>query len=124
MGAVRKYKVFSHYSIVNTGYETPCWLWRGPRSEKGYAVTNRSGTNVKDKVHKLYYEKFIGPVPEDLELDHLCCMKHCINPYHLEPVTHIVNLRRAVKNGRISNGKSKIISSTILAALKNAGVIV
>lgn len=44
--------------------------------------------------HVLMYEHFVGAVPAGLELDHLCCNKECVNPDHLEPVTHSENAKR------------------------------
>lgn len=50
-------------------------------------------------VHRAAYEVLVGPVPEGLELDHLCRVRHCYNPSHLEPVTRLENMRRTMKNG-------------------------
>jgi hypothetical protein len=44
--------------------------------------------------HRLSYEWLVGPVPEGMELDHLCRVRHCVNPSHLEVVTHSVNVIR------------------------------
>ncbi len=46
--------------------------------------------------HRYAYEQLIGPIPAGLELDHLCRDPACVNPYHLEPVTHAENMRRSV----------------------------
>ena len=62
-----------------------CWIWtRGTR--KGYAV-RRDGTNKSAGVHRLNWEAFNGPVPDGLVMDHLCRVKCCVNPDHLEAVT-------------------------------------
>lgn len=44
--------------------------------------------------HRVAYEEIMGPVPEGLELDHLCRTRSCVNPSHLEPVTHRENMNR------------------------------
>ena len=46
------------------------------------------------KAHRVSWELLVGPIPEGLELDHLCRNHGCVNPDHLEPVTHAVNVRR------------------------------
>jgi hypothetical protein len=55
--------------------------------------------------HRFAYELMVGPIPEDLELDHLCGVRECVNPRHLEAVTHLVNVRRglAARSGRKKN---------------------
>lgn len=70
-----------------------CLLWQGSRNNQGYGVVSFQSKNRL--VHRLAYEAFIGPIPEGLELDHLCRTKVCANPAHLEPVTHAENSRRA-----------------------------
>ena len=50
--------------------------------------------------HRVYYERHVGPVPEGLELDHLCRNPGCVNPEHLEPVTHAENIRRGYQAKR------------------------
>jgi len=69
-----------------------CWLWSGARNRAGYGVI---GINLASKLaHRISYEAFVGPVPEGLELDHLCKTKACVNPAHLEPVTRAENVKR------------------------------
>lgn len=65
-----------------------CWGWRGAHSPKGYAVL--SGY----RAHRLTYESVVGAIPAGLQLDHLCRNRGCVNPAHLEPVTHLENVRR------------------------------
>ncbi len=76
-----------------TTLETGCWEWPGCRTVKGkYGVVRLGSRN--QRVHKLVYEHFVGPVPEGLVLDHLCRNKVCANFEHLEPVTSQVNCQR------------------------------
>jgi hypothetical protein len=71
---------------------TPCWTWSRALNDKGYGVVSRNGRLIG--AHRFVYEALIEPVPEGLELDHLCFNSACVNPDHLEPVTHLVNMRR------------------------------
>jgi hypothetical protein len=69
-----------------------CWLWTGKIEHYGYGVIWVQGK--EKKVHRVSYELFIGEVPEGLVLDHLCRVRRCFNPSHLEPVTRGENVRR------------------------------
>lgn len=67
----------------------PCWPWTGYVGRNGY------GYAAKGKLaHRLAYEAIVGPVPVGLDLDHLCRVRACVNPAHLEPVTRAENLWR------------------------------
>lgn len=69
-----------------------CWLWVPKPNRDGYGqfLLNRRHRGA----HCASYEHFIGPIPERLELDHLCRVRHCVRPDHLEPITHAENMRR------------------------------
>lgn len=69
-----------------------CWLWTANKSSAGYGYCWVKGFGIP--THRVAYELFVGPIPEGLELDHLCENRHCCNPQHLEPVTHKENMRR------------------------------
>lgn len=72
--------------------QTRCWEWVGSRDEDGYG---RQGVGSSNRLaHRLSYLIFVGPIPDGLELDHLCRNRACVNPDHLEPVTHRVNCLR------------------------------
>lgn len=68
-----------------------CWLWLGTGSG-GYGAFRWMGK--MRQAHRLAYELLVGPVPADRELDHLCRVRRCVNPDHLEPVTHRTNVLR------------------------------
>lgn len=70
----------------------PCWEWLGFRNDRGYGVMTFQ--RVSRYVHRRVWELLVGPVPQGLELDHLCRNHACCNPDHLEPVTHAENVRR------------------------------
>lgn len=69
-----------------------CWLWMGAKTVKGYGSFNDGGHTRQ--AHRVAYELSYGPVPDGLEIDHTCGNRSCVNPQHLEAVTHSENLRR------------------------------
>lgn len=70
-----------------------CWLWDGPLNRGGYGGTVRAWGKGW-LAHRLAYTVMVGPIPKDYQIDHLCRVRHCINPAHLEAVTQEENLRR------------------------------
>lgn len=70
----------------------PCWLWIAKCHALGYGQF-KVGTKMK-QAHRVGYELLVGPVPDGLDLDHLCRVRGCVNPAHLEPVTHRENILR------------------------------
>lgn len=74
------------------GLTTGCWEWRGRTNDKGYG---KFETGREQLAHRVAYLYWIGPIPAGLELDHLCRNRRCVNPTHLEAVTHAVNMSRA-----------------------------
>jgi hypothetical protein len=69
-----------------------CWLWLGGLSGGGYGSV--SVVDVQATAHRFSYELYKGPIPEGLQLDHLCRNRSCVNPDHLEPVTSRENILR------------------------------
>ena len=72
-----------------------CWLWTGGKNQKGYALFWNSGDGRRESAHRVAYRMWVGEIPAGLELDHLCRTRHCVNPAHLEAVTHRENVLRA-----------------------------
>lgn len=70
-----------------------CWLWTGALMNGGYPGTIRDGER-RVMAHRLAYELAHGPIPDGLELDHLCRVRRCVRPSHLEPVTPRINTVR------------------------------
>jgi hypothetical protein len=71
-----------------------CWLWTGRLNHAGYGIfAITSGRTVR--AHRFSYELIYDAIPEGAELDHLCRVRDCVNPNHLEPVTHLENVRRS-----------------------------
>jgi len=69
-----------------------CWLWVGRVDKLGYGQFDADARG--NKAHRYAYQHLVGPVPAGLELDHLCRVRACCNPQHLEAVTHAENMRR------------------------------
>jgi hypothetical protein len=74
------------------GKHRGCWPWPGSMREDGYGHIFRNGKHYR--AHRAVYQYFKGAIPAWLELDHTCRNKACVNPDHLEPVTHAVNVQR------------------------------
>ena len=73
-----------------------CWLWQGSIAKnRGYG-TFRKAHLVSVKAHRFAYEFCVGPIPEGLQIDHLCRVRNCVNPDHLEAVSPRENMRRGV----------------------------
>jgi hypothetical protein len=70
-----------------------CWIWKGSLWD-GYGYFSvGSGRHVL--AHKWFWEQLNGLVPKGFELDHLCRVRGCVNPAHLEAVTHRMNMLRS-----------------------------
>lgn len=84
-----------------------CWLWDGCVDRGGYGEVGYESRKVM--VHRLVYELLVGNIPEKYEIDHLCKVRNCINPDHLEAVTRAENCRRSdspwAKNARKTHCK-------------------
>ena len=85
-----------------------CWVWsaslrptRDGRRGRVYVHATGHRTWRRVDAHVFFYEAFKGPIPSGLEIDHLCRNVQCVNPDHLEAVTHQVNMRRG-KNTKLT----------------------
>jgi hypothetical protein len=73
-----------------------CWHWTAYCDRAGYGqYFVKTGTS-QQKAHRVSYIALVGPIPDGLQIDHLCRVKGCVNPAHLEPVTNQENVIRAV----------------------------
>ena len=70
-----------------------CWPWKGRLTENGYA-RYQFGSGRTVAAHRVAYALLRGPIPSGMTLDHLCRVRHCVNPAHLEPVTMKENILR------------------------------
>jgi hypothetical protein len=82
------------YLVEDSGYISPCFIWKGRKGGRHnkYAMVRLRGQEVY--VHRAMYEQEVGPIPDGMQIDHLCRVPRCIRPEHLEPVTHTENQRR------------------------------
>lgn len=83
---------------------TGCWLWSGTLYLGGYGRFTTE-TRSQQAAHRWAYEHYRGPIPEGLQLDHLCRVRSCVNPDHLEAVTARVNTLRG--KGRTARNAAK-----------------
>jgi hypothetical protein len=75
-------------------YFSQCWLWTDKRTPDGYARFRDGKRTIA--AHRFTYELLRGPIAKGLVSDHLCRVKHCVNPFHIEPVTDKVNVLRGI----------------------------
>lgn len=81
-------RFFSHVTRV---LPSDCWIWTGSRAGRNLTYGSYAG---KGSAHRASYRIFVGPVPDGHDVDHLCGVHLCVNPAHLEAVTHEENMRR------------------------------
>src|SRR5438094_6987413 len=72
----------SHFTISDSG----CWLWTRSTTVNGYPHAYRPNNGGHVYAHRGIFEVLGEPIPQHLELDHLCRVRHCVNPDHLELV--------------------------------------
>lgn len=89
-----------------TQQDDGCWVWTGYRDKLGYG--RFSYGEMRGMAHRAYYEAHAGPVPDGLELDHLCRNPACVRPDHLEPVTHQENIRRGYAAKRAEDAEGHL----------------
>lgn len=71
-----------------------CWIWTGALDKHGYGEFSEN--RRRRRAHRVVYELVRGEIPPGLVMDHLCRVKSCVNPEHLDPVTHTENVRRGL----------------------------
>lgn len=92
--------VWAARRLANVKRDGDCLIWQGAPNNRGYgkvSVRNDpSAAGGDEAVHRWFYKRFVGPIPDGLVLDHLCRTPLCVNVDHLEPVTQNENDRRGL----------------------------
>ncbi|UYL87860.1 HNH endonuclease [Gordonia phage Malisha] len=91
-GSVRDLSPAERFALKHRVDDRGCWIWQAA-TQQGYGVFWLNGK--QHKAHRVSYEMHRGPIPNDLQLDHLCRVRACVNPDHLDPVTPRVNTLRS-----------------------------
>lgn len=75
-----------------------CWIWVGEVDPRGYGRFYHweNGRSKARLAHRIVYEHYLGAIPDGLDLDHKCRTPSCVNPDHLDPVTHAENMARGI----------------------------
>jgi hypothetical protein len=112
------HEVFAKFVVVSPD---GCWIWGGARAGRSseYGVIHLQGKNVR--AHRVAYEMLRGPIPEGLQLDHLCRITLCVNPAHLEPVTCRTNLYRGTNQVAAKMRQTECFRGHSLALAKVRG---
>ena len=82
------------WSKVQVNADTGCWEWTAATNPAGYGKLRMSKPRRLEHAHRLAYETLVHPIRNGLHCDHLCRVRHCVNPAHIEPVTMRENLVR------------------------------
>ncbi len=99
----RLYRFASKVAIEPSG----CWRWRGNlHPTSGYGRIWFSKTDSRS-AHRVAYEWAVGPIPEDLVIDHLCHNRWCVTPSHMEPVTNGENVLRGFSGSAVNARKDR-----------------
>jgi hypothetical protein len=89
-------KIKSRVKVCDDG----CWRWQGWIDPQGYGYCYYEGK--RRSIHRLSYQILVGPIPSDLVCDHLCCVRNCLNPAHIELVTSGINVLRGHERRKIA----------------------
>ncbi|MGO1069746.1 HNH endonuclease signature motif containing protein [Lysobacter sp. CA199] len=98
-------------SVVDTA--TECWRWMGSAQPTGYGQMWNGFR--PEQAHRIAYRTFIGPISPELEIDHICRKRDCINPFHLRQVTHRQNMQASESVMGVNARKTKCSRGHLLS---------
>ncbi len=98
------------WSKVDRKSDDECWLWTARRDKDGYGQirigSEVDGSTQNTRAHRLSWELANGPIPNKLQVMHLCDTPPCVNPRHLRLGTHKENMADKVQKGRAAVGRT------------------
>ena len=84
---------------VNVTSPSGCWLWKGAKDCEGYGFIKRKD-GVQLRAHRMSYEFYQGPIPDNYQICHHCDNPSCVNPNHLFAGTNSDNMRDCIRKNR------------------------
>lgn len=99
--------VIRFWAKVNFGGQNGCWDWASSMYQSGYGRFMHGGKQFR--AHRVAYEMNVGPAPIGFDVDHLCRNRRCVNPAHLELVTHQENVLRGSGPTAVNAAKTHCI---------------
>lgn len=98
-----KYTANTLPSMIHKDIETGCWLWTQGINAEGYGDLVWDGRGAR--AHRVFYQLYRGPIPSGLTLDHICRVRHCVNPDHLRPLSNRDNILAGVSPVAVNASK-------------------
>ncbi len=96
-GALNRFSKFYSVSDAQFFNGTPCWIWHGAiKSKSGYGSFGWTRRSQSIHAHRAAFRLMSGDIPGGMQIDHLCRVRNCVNPSHLEVVTPGENIRRGL----------------------------
>lgn len=87
-----------------------CWTWDKGRTGEGYGAFSPTGRGSTGLAHRWSYARANGPIPKGMVLDHVCRVRHCVNPEHLEVVTSKENTMRGKTAAAMNAAKTHCVN--------------